>query len=78
MVEALRDAGITVDDYGTADREQMLTVQDLVALVGLAESTESASGRELDIPAHEERFEEYGAEGAEQWFGVWPSATLSG
>lgn len=45
----LRDAGVTIDEHGTADPSQLLTVQDLVALVGLAEPLEP-SPRTTTIP----------------------------
>jgi len=44
IFEVLREAGILIDEqYKTADPSQLLTVQDLVALVGLAEPLEPSN-----------------------------------
>ena len=57
IFQALRDAGIGIDDHGTADPSQLLTVQDLVALVGLAEPQEPSHATEDRSSGREQRFE---------------------
>jgi alkylated DNA nucleotide flippase Atl1 len=57
ILQVLREAGITMDDHGTADPSQLLTVQDLVALVGLAESQEPSHTTENQGTDREQRFQ---------------------
>lgn len=54
--EELRRAGVLLDAHGTADPSQLLSVSDLVALVGLAEPLEPADSRELDASTRAQRF----------------------
>jgi alkylated DNA nucleotide flippase Atl1 len=56
VVAVLRDAAIVIDEHGTADHSQLLTVQDLVALVGLAEPLEPAHVTEGVGLDREQRF----------------------
>ena len=56
--EVLREAGINIDEHGTADPTQLMTVQDLVALVGLAEPSEPSQHTvENHNPDREKRFQ---------------------
>ncbi|MEY9935421.1 alkylated DNA nucleotide flippase Atl1 [Catenulispora sp. GP43] len=58
IYQVLRDAGITIDEqHKTADPSQLLTVQDLVALVGLAEPLEPARPTEDTGAEREVRFQ---------------------
>ena len=56
VVTVLRDAAIVIDEHGTADPSQLLSVQDLVALVGLAEPLEPSHVAESVGLDREQRF----------------------
>jgi alkylated DNA nucleotide flippase Atl1 len=62
--QVLREAGVIFDEHGVADSSQQLSVQDLVALVGLAEPTEPSQVRERSL-AGSEREERFGVQLAE-------------
>lgn len=56
VYHVLREAGITIDEHGVADPAEQLSVQDLIALVGLAEPREPAHSAAAQAEDREARF----------------------